>query len=204
MPCKDGDSRVSGRVGLRSLVRSLRAHRLALALVAVLSLTRAGGPLLQPLLTRSVLNGVGHISIWGPVLMLVVVLLAVAVRDGFQDYLPSATAEGIVLTARQRLAAHLLRLPITEYDQRRTGDLLSRVGSDTTLLRAVVTSGLFETVTGAVMAIGAAVGMLLIDPMLFAVTLGGGGLGLGLSPGFPPRGPPAATEAPARTRGIPS
>ena len=189
---------MSGRVGLRSLVPYLRAHRLALALVAVLSLTRAGGTLLQPLLTRSVLNGVGHISIWGPVLMLVVVLLAVAVLDGFQDYLLSRTAEGIVLTARQRLAAHLLRLPITEYDQRRTGALLSRVGSDTTLLRAVVTSGLFETVTGAVMAIGAAVGMLLIDPMLFAVTLGGVGLGLGFSLVFARRVRPAAKEAQAR------
>ncbi|OLB82555.1 MAG: ABC transporter [Actinobacteria bacterium 13_2_20CM_2_71_6] len=183
---------------MRSLVPYLRAHRLALALVAVLSLTRAGGTLLQPLLTRSVLNGVGHISIWGPVLMLVVVLLAVAVLDGFQDYLLSRTAEGIVLTARQRLAAHLLRLPITEYDQRRTGALLSRVGSDTTLLRAVVTSGLFETVTGAVMAIGAAVGMLLIDPMLFAVTLGGVGLGLGFSLVFARRVRPAAKEAQAR------
>ena len=185
-------------VGLRSLLPYLRAHRLALVAVAVLSLVRAGGTLLQPLLTRTVLNGVGRVPVWGPVALLVLVLLAVAVLDGIQDYLLARTAEGIVLSARTRLAAHLLRLPITEYDQRRTGDLLSRVGADTTLLRAVVTSGLFETVTGAVMAVGAAIGMLVIDPLLFGVTVVGVGLGLGFSLVFARRVRPASKEAQAR------
>jgi ATP-binding cassette subfamily B protein/ATP-binding cassette subfamily C protein len=185
-------------VGLRSLLPYLRAHRAALVLVAVLSLARAGGTLLQPLLTRTVLNGVGKVAIWGPVLLLVLVLLAVAALDGAQDYLLARTAEGIVLTARRRLTAHLLRLPITEYDQRRTGDLLSRVGADTTLLRAVVTSGLFETVTGAVMATGAAAGMLVIDPLLFLVTLLGIGTALGVSLVFARRVRPASREAQAK------
>lgn len=67
---------------------------------------------------------------------------------------------------------------------RRTGDLLSRVGSDTTLLRAVVTSGLFETVTGAVTVVGAGIAMVLLDPLLFGVTLLGVALGLGFAATF--------------------
>src|SRR5262245_22383226 len=186
------------RVGLRSLLPYLRVHRITLVLVAVLSLVRAGGTLLQPLLTRTVLNGVGHRPVWGDVALLVGVLLTVAVLDGGRDYLLARTAEGMVLSARRRLTSHLLRLPITEYDQRRTGDLLSRVGADTTLLRAVVTSGLFESVTGAVMAIGAAIGMLVIDPLLFAVALAGVGAGLGVSLGMARRVKPADREAQAR------
>ena len=54
------------------------------------------------------------------------------------------TAEGVVLTTRLTLADRLLRLPVAEYDRRRTGDLMSRVGADTTLLRATVTSGVVE------------------------------------------------------------
>lgn len=77
-----------------------------------------------------------------------------------------------------RLVARLLRLPITEYDQRRTGDMLSRVGADTTMLRAVVTSGLFDTVTNVVMVGGSALMMCLIDPTLFAATALGLGLGV--------------------------
>src|SRR5438045_9778783 len=152
--------------GLRSLLPYLQAHRLALVLVAALSLVRPGGTLLQPLLTRPVLNGVGKVPVWGPVGLLVVVLGVVAVLDGIQDYLLARTAEGIVLSARTRLAAHLLRLPITEYDQRRTGDLLSRVGADTTLLRAGVPSGPCGTVTGAGVARVAAVGSLADAPVV--------------------------------------
>jgi len=188
----------SESIGLRSLLPYLRAHRLALVVVAVLSLVRAGGTLLQPLLTRQVLNGVGKVPVWGPVLLLVLVLCAVAVLDGIQEYVLARTAEGIVLSARTRLAAHLLRLPITEYDQRRTGDLLSRVGADTTLLRAVVTSGLFETVTGAVMAVGAAVGMVVIDPLLFGVTVLGIGIALSFWLVFARRVRPASKDAQAR------
>ncbi len=84
----------------------------------------------------------------------------------------------LVLTARRRLVARLLRLPITEYDRRRTGDMLSRVGADTTMLRAVVTSGLFDTVTNVVMVGGSALMMCLIDPTLFAATALGLGLGV--------------------------
>jgi len=164
---------VNQRVGLSSLLPYLRAHRLSLAAVAVLSLVGAGATLLQPLLTRSVLSNVGRSSVWRSVGLLATALVLVAVLNGLRDYLLSCTAEGLVLSARRRLAGHLLRLPITEYDQRRTGDLLSRVGADTTLLRAVVTSGLFEAVTGVVMVIGAAAGMILIDPVLFAVTAAG-------------------------------
>nr|WP_257101807.1 ABC transporter transmembrane domain-containing protein [Streptomyces sp. alain-838] len=56
--------------------------------------------------------------------------------------------------------------------------MLSRVGADTTMLRAVVTSGLFDTVTNVVMVGGSALMMCLIDPTLFAATALGLGLGV--------------------------
>src|SRR5437899_3722725 len=96
----------SRRVGLSSLVPYLRAHRGTLAVVGVLSLLRAGGTLLQPLLTRTVLNGVGHAAIWGWVWLLVAVLLGAAALDGGRDYLLARTAEGLVLSTRRRLTAH--------------------------------------------------------------------------------------------------
>lgn len=171
------------QVGLRSLWPYLRDHRRSLVLVAFLSLVGAAGTLAQPLLTRNVINGITtSAAISRNVVALVLVVVGVAILDGFRSFTLKRTAEGLVLTARRRLAWHLLRLPITEYDSRRTGDLLSRVGADTTLLRAVVTSGLFETVTGAIMVVGATIGMLLLDPVLFGVTFIG--LAFGLTGGF--------------------
>ncbi|BCJ78018.1 ABC transporter [Catellatospora sp. IY07-71] len=171
------------QVGLRTLWPYLRAHRGSLLVVAALSLVTTAGTLLQPVLTRDVLDGLGaRAPVAGSVALLVVTLVGVAALDGFRHFLLQRTAEGLVLTARRRLAGHLLRLPVVEYDLRRTGDLLSRVGADTTLLRAVVTSGLFDTVSGAIMVVGAATAMVLLDPVLFGVTLVG--LVIGLSGGI--------------------
>jgi ATP-binding cassette subfamily B protein/ATP-binding cassette subfamily C protein len=173
----DGD-----RVGLPALWPYLRLHRGTLVLVAVLSLLSALASLVQPLLVRSVLDGIGASRpILGAVAVLVGLVLAAAALDGVRDYLLQRTAEGLVRTTRRRLTRHLLRLPIPEYDIRRTGDLLSRVGADTTLLRAVVTSGLFEVVTGAVMVIGATVAMLVLDPLLFGVALAGLAVGMSVA-----------------------
>ncbi|WP_410809405.1 ABC transporter ATP-binding protein [Micromonospora sp. 067-2] len=172
-------------VGLTALLPYLREHRGTLAVVGALSLAGAAASLAQPLLTRSVLDRVSDgLGVSRLVMVLVVLVVLGAGIGGLRDYLLQRTAEGLVLGTRRRLAGHLLRLPIAEYDRRRTGDLLSRVGSDTTLLRAVVTSGLFETVTGAVMVLGAGTAMVLLDPLLFGVTLLGVGLGLGFAATF--------------------
>ncbi|MGC4798506.1 ABC transporter ATP-binding protein [Micromonospora saelicesensis] len=166
-------------VGLAALLPYLREHRGTLVVVGALSLIGSAASLAQPLLTRSVLERIGaEQGVSRLVAVLVALVVLGAAIGGLRDYLLQRTAEGVVLGTRRRLAGHLLRLPIAEYDRRRTGDLLSRVGSDTTLLRAVVTSGLFETVTGAVTVVGAGTAMVLLDPLLFGVTLLGVALGL--------------------------
>ncbi|RZT78290.1 ATP-binding cassette subfamily B protein/ATP-binding cassette subfamily C protein [Micromonospora violae] len=183
---RPGDGNPTGRsVGLAALLPYLREHRATLIVVGALSLAGSAASLAQPLLTRSVLDRIGaEQGVSRLVAVLVALVVLSAAIGGLRDYLLQRTAEGLVLGTRRRLAGHLLRLPIAEYDRRRTGDLLSRVGSDTTLLRAVVTSGLFETVTGAVTVVGAGTAMVLLDPLLFGVTLLGVALGLGFAATF--------------------
>jgi len=189
----------SGRVGLRDLGPYLRSHRGPLAAVAVLSLVGAAIALAQPLMVRWVLSAVSDgRALAAPVAALVALLLTGSLLQGFERFLLQRTGEGVVLTARTGLAGHLLRLPVAEYDRRRTGDLLSRVGADTTLLRAVVTSGLFEATSGMVVLVGAAVAMLLLDPLLLAVTLGSVGLGVVLVIGVGRRVRELSTQAQAR------
>jgi ATP-binding cassette subfamily B protein/ATP-binding cassette subfamily C protein len=166
-------------VGLASLLPYLRSYRGTLAVVAALSLLSALAALAQPLLIRSVLDAIGRSApVAGQVALLVALVVGGSALAGLRDYLLQRSAEGLVLTARRRLVGHVLRLPIREYDLRRTGDLLSRVGADTTLLRAVVTSGLFEIASGVLMVAGATIALVLLDPLLFAVTLAGLALGL--------------------------
>jgi ABC-type multidrug transport system fused ATPase/permease subunit len=164
---------------LRELLPLLRPHRRPLAAAAVLSLVAAAGALAQPALVARVIEAVGAGRELLPAVGLLVVVLVVASALGaVQQYLLQRTAEGVVLSTRRALADRLLRLPVAEYDRRRTGDLMSRVGADTTLLRATVTSGVVEVAGSAVVAVGAVVAMSLVDGWLLLVTVAAVGIGL--------------------------
>ncbi len=144
----------------------------SLWLAAALSVVSAAFSLGQPLLVGQVITAVQkQQDMLGLILLLVLFIALSAVVGGFQYYILTRTGEGVVLTARKRLASRLLRLPIHEYDQRRTGDLVSRVSSDTTLLRAVLTQGLVDAIGGVLMFVGAIIAMAFIDPVLLAATL---------------------------------
>ncbi|WP_448610811.1 ABC transporter ATP-binding protein [Geodermatophilus sp. URMC 60] len=164
---------------LRELLPLLHPHRRPLALAAVLSLVAAAGSLAQPALVARVIEAVG---VGGELLpavgLLVVVLVASSALGAVQEYLLQRTAEGVVLSTRRTLADRLLRLPVAEYDRRRTGDLMSRVGADTTLLRATVTSGVVDVAGSAVVAVGAVVAMALVDGWLLLVTVASVAVGL--------------------------
>jgi ATP-binding cassette subfamily B protein len=128
--------------------------------------------LAQPLLLQQVVQRVQHDQPLGGLIAIIAVVVAfAALTNGIQHYLLQRTGTSVVLTARQRLIRHLLRLPVADFDRRRTGDLVSRIGTDTTLLYAVLTQGLVDAAGGAVTFIGALIGMLVFDPLLLGITV---------------------------------
>jgi ATP-binding cassette subfamily B protein len=160
------------RARLRDLLPYLAEHRGPIVAVIVLSIIGAGLSLAQPLLVEQVVTRVQKAQPLGGVVALVAVIVAVgAVISGVQHYLLQRTGTSVVLTARTRLIRHLLRLPVADFDRRRTGDLVARVGTDTTLLYAVLTQGLVDAVGGAFTFFGAIVGMALLDPVLLGLTV---------------------------------
>lgn len=159
------------RASFSQLLPYLFEQRGMLAFIIALSLVGAVVSLSQPLLVGQVIDRVQHAAPLGSlVAILVIVVVLGALLDGYQHYLLQRMGEGVVLRSRRRLIAKILHLPISEFDRRRTGDLVSRVGSDTTLLRAVLTQGLVEAVGGSLLFVGALIGMLVIDPVLFLIT----------------------------------
>jgi ATP-binding cassette subfamily B protein len=154
------------------LVPYLLEHKAALWIAMALSVLGAAISLAQPLVVGQVITAVqSGADLGGLVLALVAVVLGSAVIGGFMYYVLAKAGEGVVLSARQKLAHRLLKLPIHEYDLRRTGDLVSRVGSDTTLLRAVLTQGLVDAVGGILIFVGSLIAMAIIDPLLLGLTL---------------------------------
>ncbi|MGC5076902.1 ABC transporter ATP-binding protein [Agrococcus sp. DT81.2] len=160
------------RASVRDLLPYLFPKKGLLAGAIVLSVLGAGFALAQPALAQELIARVEQERplAWLPVLLLVIVVVG-AVLDGFQHFLLQVLGEHVVLRTRRTLVARMLRLPIAQFDERRIGDLVSRVGSDTTLLRAVLTQGLVESIGGVLTLVGAVIAMLIIDPLLLGLTV---------------------------------
>ena len=160
------------RAKLSQLWPYLAEHRGILSVVVALSILAAAASLAQPLLVSQVITVVQANKPLGMLVWALVGLVVISgVLSGFQHYLLQRTGTSVVLSARRQLVRRMLRLPISEFDTRRTGDLVSRVGSDTTLLYAVITQGLVDAIGGTLVFIGALVAMLIIDPLLLGLTL---------------------------------
>ncbi|MDV7357421.1 ABC transporter ATP-binding protein [Rhodococcus oxybenzonivorans] len=157
---------------MRALWPYVREHRRLLGAAAVFSIAAAGLSLVQPVLVGRIITAVGDgAPLSGLVWALVGFLAAGAVLGTIQYYLLQRTAESVVLTARTELIGHLVRLPMSEYRSRHVGDLVSRVASDTTLLRAALTDGVVEPLGGILVLVGALTAMMLLDPVLAGVTV---------------------------------
>ena len=160
------------RARLTDLLPYLKDHRRTLILALVLSVLGSALALGQPLLIGQLITAVQE-SLDTTVLAVLIVVLVItsALVNAFQYYLLYKTGEGVVLSTRKALVARMLRLPIWQYDRRRIGDLVSRVGSDSTLLKAVLTQGLVDALGGLLQFVGAIVVMAFIDPILLGTTL---------------------------------
>ncbi|MGH3089084.1 MAG: ABC transporter ATP-binding protein [Rubrobacteraceae bacterium] len=158
--------------GSGQLVEFARPRRNALFASLGLGLLASAAQLAQPLAVSYVISEVSSGgSLRWPVTFLISLFFADAVFSCLQSYLLGKTGEGIVFGLRQTLIGHLLRLPVPAHDRFRTGDLLSRVNTDTTLLRTALTSSLTNAVAGVLTFVGAIALMAFIDPLLLGVSL---------------------------------
>lgn len=150
--------------GLKALLRFARPYRRTLVVGIGLGLFGSGAALAQPLAAREVLERVGQDGdLLQPILLLVALVLGGAALSGIQLFILERSGERMVLGLRLTLVHRLLRLRMKEYDRRSSGDLLSTVGADTTLLRSVITANVLDSVSAVVTLIGAIALMAYLD-----------------------------------------
>ncbi|KWT60422.1 ABC transporter ATP-binding protein [Streptomyces albus subsp. albus] len=156
----------------RVLYGHIRPHRAAIALGGLLTLAGSAAGLVQPLAAKALVERLGvHESITMLLVLLTALVVAGAVAEAVGAYVLERTAESVVLAARRRLVARLLRLRMPAVDRSKPGDLMSRVTADTTLLRAITTQSLVSAGTGLATLVGAIVFMALLEPVLLGVTV---------------------------------
>ncbi|MZF83654.1 ABC transporter ATP-binding protein [Streptomyces sp. SID5643] len=168
----------------RQLLGYVRPHRWSLLAGALLSLVTGATGLLLPLVARELIDDLSHDrAITGALLAMSALVVANAAVGALGSYVLTRTAESVVLGARRALSSYLLRLRITAVDRSEPGDLMARITSDTTLLRAVTTDSLVGLGTGGLTLIATVVMMGVVDSVLLGVTLAvilGAGVVLGV------------------------
>ncbi|MCX4675262.1 ABC transporter ATP-binding protein/permease [Streptomyces sp. NBC_01433] len=138
----------------------------------LLSLAGSGAGLAMPLMAKYAVDAFAEGgSPAAPLIALTAVVLAGACLSATGRYLMARTGEGVVLRARNQLVGRILRLKVPAVDRLTPGDLQSRVTSDTTLLRTVLSSSVVESVNSVLMLLGTLAFMAYMDAVLLGVTL---------------------------------
>src|SRR5579875_3713464 len=138
-------------VPLSRLVVLLRPYVGRLVLAGILLILTSGIGLLFPLVIRSfldsILNQRNDTLLNEVALALIGVFIVQAVLSSWQGYLLTSVGERLSVDLRTRLFRHLQALPLRFFDQRRTGELMSRVTNDVTVLQTSLTGNVLPVIS---------------------------------------------------------
>ncbi len=150
-----------------------RPHRGKLALGLALGLGVSAAELATPLVTRWVLDAIGMPgNRFGAPVMLLAGLIVVGTILSWRQWIVLGTlAENIVYDARQGMIRRFLRARLTPLQARPSGEMVTRVTSDTVLLREAASSSAVGLVNGTITVIGTLILMVYLNPMLGAITI---------------------------------
>lgn len=164
---------------LSGLAPFLRPYRLQIVMAGVFLVLAAGTTLLFPLALRSLIDGGLVQTDKGQQVMALrqhfFALFGVAVALGLfsagRFYTVSWLGERVTANLRNAVYAHVLRQSPVFFETTQTGEVLSRLSADTTLVQTVVGSSLSMGLRNAVMGAGALAILIWTNPYVMAQVL---------------------------------
>ncbi|MCK9868093.1 ABC transporter ATP-binding protein [Nocardiopsis dassonvillei] len=158
---------------VREFARILRPHRQVLIWGGALTFLGGLAGLAQPMAAMMLLDALeAGETIRGAIIVLTLALAVGTVVNSVGYYMLARVAESVVYRSRRALVRRVLWMPISRTGRFESGDLLSRISSDTTLMRQVIGASLVELVTGVLLAGSIIVMMAVVDPVMLLVTGG--------------------------------
>ncbi len=99
------------------------------------------------------------------------VVVALAVATFFRAYLVNWLGERVVADLRERVYAHVLRLSPAFFETRRTGEVISRLTADTTVIQTVISMGATQALRNLLLVLGGTVLLAVTNPRLTGLVL---------------------------------
>mgnify|MGYP000348834707 CR=1 FL=1 len=146
------------------LINSVNPKKALFALGIGFSLITSGASLIVPQLTKGLIDTSSLNKINGPMIAILVVAFLAQLGFGtLGGFLLRYVGESAVKTLRERLWAHLLKLPVTYFDAHKSGESSSRLVNDTSVIKDLVTQQFPNFITGAIQLIGAMIILFVMD-----------------------------------------
>lgn len=174
MRTPEGSISLTARRGdnARLLWSFVRPHRRRLFLALALGFGYTAAALATPLATKWILDSVGSDASLTRPIGLLAALLVLGAGFGLAEWiLLGRVAEHIVLDARAALVRRFFRGVLPDLQFRPPGELVTRVTSDTLLLREAASSSLIYLINGTISLVGTLVLMAVLDVPLLLCTL---------------------------------
>jgi ATP-binding cassette, subfamily B, bacterial MsbA len=157
----------------RRLLRFVGPYRWNLAVAAALLLVSTALGLVWPQIVQRVLDlGLKEPGLLDQlVVVLIVVLLVRAVVDGVRQFVMAWTGEKVIFDLRMAIVNHLQSMSLSFFNVRKTGDLMSHVTSDATLVHGVVTQTIIQVLGQVLTLVGGITIIFLMNWRLALLTL---------------------------------
>ena len=180
MPESGARSAAKSPRALRGLLPFLRPYRVRMALALLFLVGAAAATLALPLALRSLIDG-GLVSadpgarvmaLREHFVALFGVGVALGVFSALRFYMVSWLGERITADLRNAVYAHVVRQSPEFFETTQTGEVLSRLTTDTTLVQTVVGSSLSMGLRNMVMGVGALAMLVITNPRVMLPVMG--------------------------------
>ncbi len=158
----------------------LRPYRWSIAAAALFLVLAAASTLVFPVALRSLIDngfisadpGARVLALRDHFLALFAVGIALGIFSAARFYLVSWIGERVTADLRNAVYAHVIRQSPEFFETAQTGEVLSRLTTDTTLVQTVVGSSLSMGLRNTVMGIGAMAMLVVTNPVVMTQVLG--------------------------------
>ena len=142
---KEGKAKERGRYRVWRLLSFARPHWWKLASITLATFVTSALTVTFPALTGTIIDSVitkNIDALHSVVFLLIGIALAQALIRFWQNFWMTAMGERIVIDLRTQLYGHLLQLPLSFFQDNRTGELMSRLTNDVNLVRSAITNNI--------------------------------------------------------------
>ncbi|WP_332647671.1 ABC transporter ATP-binding protein [Lysinibacillus sp. 54212] len=154
------------------LIKSSNPPKWIIFFAIVLGLVETAAGLLVPLFTMDLVDQLASANFKISFMLLLGGLLIIqTIFSGLSFYFMTYIGESIVSSIRSRLWQHVLRLPVSFFDEHQSGETMSRITQDTNIVKTLITQHLITFMTGIISIIGSIIFLLLIDWKMTVIML---------------------------------